>query len=604
MTASGYPLSAPAIDAVEVTGGFWGDWLHTYRTVTLPHILRRLDSEGRIRNFQHAAGDLPGGFEGTYRFNDSDVYKTLEGMAYSLAVHPDPALLRQGHAIIDAIRRAQAEDGYLFTHVQLAAPESRWTDMNSHEMYCGGHLIEAAVAWHQATGESVLLDVARRLADHYLATFGPGRRHWVDGHEEVGLALTRLAQETGDRRYLEFAYWHLEERGHGHGRGSTWDLPGFGAVYSQDHVPVRDIREAEGHAVRAMYLYSAMTDQVAVGSREEYRTALMAAWDSVVGRKMYITGGIGAVGDYEGFGPDYFLPHREAYCETCAAVAMVYWNHRLNQLTGEARYADLVELELFNGVLAGLSLSGDRFFYDNPLASDGSHHRQPWHDCACCPSNLARFMPRVGHYAYLAGPEGLYVNQFMSVTARLEWQGVALRIAQETRYPWDGATTVSLPDGLPEGASLLVRMPAWARSVSLQVNGSPRHGIRAEAGYLKLPGPLPAGTAVEVSWPLPVERVYEPPAVEASRGKTALKRGPLVYCFEAADNPTGVGAIRLEPESVVVAETGPTALGGLIRLRALSTGSPDAIAIPYYAWDNREPGPMTVWIPVDASPSR
>lgn len=598
----GYPWQELQVEAFRPASGFWAERLSVFRAVTLPHVLKTLDDEGRLRNFDRAAGILEGGFEGHYRFDDSDVYKTLEGVAYVLAAVPDPDLEEAADRIIARIARAQMPDGYLFTWYQLKDPDARWTDMDSHEMYCGGHLMEAAAAYYHATGKTELLDVAIRLGHHYEDTFGPGRRHWVDGHEEVGLGLLRLAQATGDKSFADFAHWHIEERGHGHGRGAIWENPGFGARYAQDHIPVRAIQEAEGHSVRAMYLYAAMTDLVAMEVEPAYRPALDRAWDNIVHRKMYVTGGIGAVGSYEGFGPDYFLPNQEAYCETCAAIGMVFWNHRMNLLTGDARYADIVEQELYNGVLAGISLSGDRFFYVNPLESDGGHLRQPWFACACCPSNVARFLPGIARYFQAMADDGPVINQFVSGEARHEWAGRRLRIVQVTGYPFGGAVRLTLHPESPTAFSLRIRKPAWAASFSVKVNGEQVLAPVLDRGYLVLSRTFRPGDEVEVSFPFEARRLYADPRVEADRDRVALAAGPLVYCAEEADNPGGL--VHLAAADALSYDFDPDLLSGLPVIRAGQEDGAARTFVPYFAWGNRRPGWMTVWIPeTPSSPS-
>ena len=590
----GYPWQESAPGTVQIHGGFWGERLDVAARVTVPHVLDRLEEEGRGRNFDRAAGLLEGGFEGHYRFDDSDVYKALEGVAYLLAAFANPALEARADKLIARIARAQMTDGYLYTWYQLGDLDARFTDMDSHEMYCGGHLMEAAAAYREATGKTELLNVARRLADHYLETFGPGRRHWVDGHEEVGLGLLALYRVTGDARYRDFAHWHLEERGHGHGRGAIWDRPDFGARYAQDHVPVREIRAAEGHAVRAMYLYAAMTDLVAQGVAPEYQPALLRAFENIVAHKMYVTGGIGAVGRYEGFGPDDYLPNREAYCESCAAIGMVYWNHRMNLLTGDARYADIVEQELLNGVLAGLSLGGDRFFYVNPLGSDGDHHREPWFACACCPSNFARFMPGIPRYFQALTADGLVVNQFASGETVHRWRGRRLSVLEETRYPYEGAVTLTIYPEAPEDLTLRIRKPGWTRSARIELNGrAVAPGL--DRGYFVVRTTFAPGDRVTLSLDIEPRRVHAAPAVEEDRGRVALASGPLVFCAERADNPGGDWSVS--PSDQIRREWDPNLLGGMPVLRVTREHRDPLTLVPYFAWDNRSPGRMDVWLP-------
>lgn len=595
---SGYLWCEAKVGAWKPDGGLYGARIQTSRRVTIPHCLEQMEGEGRLRNFRRAAGQVGGTFEGHYSFDDSDVYKVLEGIGYHLALSSDPALERRADQIIAEIAAAQAPDGYLFTWNQVKHPERRWTDMNSHEMYCGGHLFEAAAVYYRVTGKPEILNIARRLANHYREIFGPGRRHWVDGHEEVGLALSRLSDVTGDPAFRQFAHWHLEERGRDYGQGNVWDLPGFGPKYSQDHLPVSQIREAEGHAVRAMYLYSAMAEVVAYEGDERYREALERVYQDVVERKMYVTGGVGAVGNFEGFGPAYYLPNDTAYCETCAAIGMVLWNHRMNLLTGDARHADMVELELFNGVLAGVSLSGDRFFYGNPLASDGTVHRSPWFSCSCCPSNVARFIPQVGRFTYAVGPETLIVNQFLPGQAILEVAGQPVTVTQTTDFPWKGTIRLALDMPRRTRFSLYIRQPFWAPFITIKVNGEDERGLPIIKGYRVLQREFNPGDEISLTVPLEVQRVRMPEQVEADRGQVALKRGPVVYCFEETDNVAHYDKISVEAESRIAARWRDDLLGGIMAVTVSgSDGRQAAMAIPYHLWDHRDAGRMRVFVP-------
>lgn len=602
--ARGYRLAEVPVSHVTIQSGFWGRRLALHRDVTLPHVIRHLYATGRVANFARAAGREPGPFQGSYGFDDSDVYKVLEGIGYVLMACPAPELQQQADRLIELIAASQEPSGYLFTQNTLASTDRRWTDMNSHEMYTGGHFIEAAVAYHTATGHPDVLAVARRLADHYLATFGPERRHWVDGHEEIGMALMRLAAHTADERYANFAHWHLEERGQGYGRGHIWDQAGFGPRYSQDHVPVKDLRAAEGHAVRAMYLASAMTDVLASGRAPEYRPALMAIWDNLVHHKMYVTGGIGAAGSIEGFGPDDVLPNREAYCETCAAIGLVYWSHRMNRLTGDAQYADVLERVLYNAVLPGWAAAGDAFFYDNPLEADGTVQRRPWFQCACCPSNVARFIPALGRYLYGVDDRTptptVYVNQFVESAARLTVSGRTLGLTQTTAYPWHGRIRLRLDMEAPMGLALAIRQPGWATSVRLSQGGHPLDArLTWENGYLVIWDRFNPGDEIVIDLPMPVTRVYAASAVADDRGLVALQRGPVVYCLEDADNPAGVADAACPPDALLTASPRHEAprLGDVVTIGVVGGPSgPRLTAIPYYLWANREPGRMRVWL--------
>lgn len=636
---------------VEIHDGFWRPRLESVRSVTLPACLEKCETTGRIANFEKAGGTKEGTFEGIY-FNDSDVYKVLEGAAYSLMLNRDSALEAEIDRIVDAIASAQEPDGYLCTYYTLTAPESKWTDMEKHEMYNGGHLIEAAVAYYEATGKPAILDVARRLADHYDSLFGPGKRHWVEGHQEIELALVKLYRLTGEERYWKLALWLLEERGHGHGVGRIWDIPEWGPAYCQDDVPVKDIEKVTGHAVRAMYQYAAMADVVHASGDPEYTAALHRVWAHTVERNMYITGGIGPSHHNEGFTHDYDLPNETAYCETCAAIAMAFWNHRMNLLFGDGVYADIVERELYNGALSGISLHGDRFFYVNPLASQGGHHRVAWFDTSCCPTNLVRFLPSIGQYAYAIADGGVVVNQYMGGESELTLaDGRSVRLKQTTNYPWEGSIAIDVVDlrlaeglgsGLVTGGSggdvgnnvgsnvesnvgsdngsnvgsyaegnavqsseacdsfpIRLRVPGWCGSYRILLNGVALSGANAvtQNGYLVIERSWTPGDSLVLELDMPAEKVRARGEVESNRGRVAIQRGPVVYCLEQADNgELPYDGCVIEPGSSFVAQHRPELLGGVTVLSgSASDGTPIAL-VPYYAWDNREAGYMHVWL--------
>ena len=406
-------IDAVDFSHVKIEDAFWSPRLEKHITTTLPVCIDQIENQtGRIRNFENAAkgeGEHSGIF-----FDDSDVYKALEGMAYTLINHPDPELERKADEWIDKFAAAQQPDGYINTFYTLTGLDKRWTNMDKHEMYCAGHMTEAAVAYYQATGKRKLLDVAIRMADHMMSVFGPGKRHWVPGHEEIELALVKLYQVTGETKYLDFANWLLEERGHGY--GSMGDEGTWNPMYYQDEMPVREMSSIAGHAVRCMYLYCGMADVAALKQDSGYMAAMNRLWDDVALRNMYITGGIGSSKHNEGFTEDYDLPNLEAYCETCASVGMVFCNQRMNQFTGDSKYMDVLERSMYNGALAGISLEGDRFFYVNPLESKGDHHRQAWYGCACCPSQISRFLPSLGNYLYGTSKQAVWVNLYIGST--------------------------------------------------------------------------------------------------------------------------------------------------------------------------------------------
>ncbi|MCM3000194.1 glycoside hydrolase family 127 protein [Paenibacillus cellulositrophicus] len=582
---------------VKIQDELWKQRLEVCKQVTLRTCLDKCESTGRISNFAKAAGLMEGEFEGIY-FNDSDVYKVLEGAAYLLMADRDPELEAEVDRIIGLIAAAQEPDGYLTTYYTLEAPDQKWTDMEKHEMYNGGHLIEAAVAYHAATGKRTLLDVACKLADHYDSLFGPGKRHWVEGHEEIELALIKLYHATGEERYWKLALWLLEERGHGHGRGAIWDREEWGPAYCQDDVPVRDIEKVTGHAVRAMYLYTAMADVVLASGDRTYEDALRKVWGHTVERNMYITGGIGPSRHNEGFTHDYDLPNESAYCETCASIAMVFWNHRMSLLFGEAKYADVVERAMYNGALAGISLSGDRFFYVNPLASQGDHHRTEWFDTSCCPTNLVRFLPSIGGYNYALNEEGPVMLQFVAGTADLTLKdGSRVVMKTVTRYPWDGHVHVEVEPAREAEFAVRLRLPGWCRGAKLSINGenvAPADWT-IDRGFLVLSRRWKPGDTIDYVMEMPIQQVHARPEVEADRGRVAVQRGPLVYCLEQADNPAlaydgfavrpGI-SFGLEPRDE---------LGGIVALTGFD-GQRQYRFVPYHLWDNREPGFMQVWL--------
>ena len=584
---------------VIIDDAFWRPRLEVLRKVTLPTCLKKCEETGRISNFAKAGGLLVGEFEGIY-FNDSDVYKVLEGIAYSLMSERDPELEVEADRIIELIAAAQESDGYLCTYYTLEAPESKWSDMEKHEMYNGGHLIEAAVAYYEATGKRKLLDVSCRLVDHYDRLFGPGKRHWVEGHEEIELALVKLYRVTREERYWKLSLWLLEERGHGHGVGEIWDKKEWGPAYCQDDVPVRNIERVTGHAVRAMYLYTAMADVVHASGDSVYVDALHRVWAHTVERNMYVTGGIGPSRHNEGFTHDYDLPNESAYCETCAAIAMVFWNHRMNLLFGDAKYADVVEREMYNGALAGISLTGDKFFYVNPLASKGDHHRVSWFDTSCCPTNLARFLPSIGQYCYAQTGKGIAVNQYMNGEAEFVIEsGQRVKLQQTTQYPWDGKVKLSV---IPETSSYLsirLRVPGWCRGYKVQVGGKYLSAVEAqtEQGYIVISRTWAQDDTIVLELDMPVEIVRTRQEVSENIGRIAIQRGPIVYCVEQTDHSklsydeyTFSSHERLQIDHL------PGMLGGVTILRGKDGEGNPCQFIPYYAWDNREPGFMQVWI--------
>jgi len=605
-------LSPVPFTQVKVDDAFWTPRLRTNREVSLPHNFKWCEETGRFSNFAKAAGQMEGKFEGIY-FNDSDVYKVLEGAAYSLADHPDPKLDKMVDDVVAKIAAAQQENGYLNTYYTLVEPDKKWTDCRvRHELYCAGHLFEAAVAHHRATGKTTLLDAATRFADRIDEIFGPGKRYDVPGHEEIELGLVKLWQETGDERYFDLAKFFLDVRGD----ESKREIYG---PYCQDHVPVREQSEIVGHAVRAMYLYSGVADVAAYTGDEGFINAMHRLWEDVVLRKMYITGGIGARHAGEAFGDPYELPNDSAYCETCAAIGLALWSHRLNLMHGEGEYADVLERVIYNGILSGIGMDGEHFFYVNPLASSGDHHRQPFFPCACCPTNVVRFVPSLPGYVYAQGKHGIFVNLYASGAGRIVTPGGhTVEIKQETRYPWDGKVRVSLK--LADKPckvgwfQLNLRIPGWCDNPKLTMNGKPidpttYKGLRFQNGYANICRCWNRGDAktrerdipdvIELDLPMPVRRIEAHPRVTADAGRVAIQRGPIVYCFEEVDNPQGVRNIILAKDPKFEIEHRPDLLGGVTVIKCVDRSGRPLTAVPYYAWDHREPGSMVVWVRQD-----
>jgi DUF1680 family protein len=622
-----HPFTPLPFSKVTIEGGFWGPRLDTNRAVTIPIEYQQCQDTGRIDAFK--LDWSPGRLPVPHIFWDSDVAKWIEAASYSLAGHPDPQLEARLDEVITLIAASQQPDGYLNSHFSAVEPEKRWTNLRDwHELYCAGHMTEAGVAHFQATGKRTLLDVVSRYADHIGRVFGtgPGQKRGYPGHPELELALVKLYHVTGERRYLDLSQYFVDERGrqpHYYDQEARLrgdDPAAFWAktyAYMQAHLPVREQRQVTGHAVRAMYLYSAMADLAGETGDQGLLSAGEALWDHLCTRNLYLTGGIGPSRSNEGFTRDYDLPNETAYTETCAAIGLVFWNHRLLQLEGEARYADTLERALYNGVLSGVSLSGDLFFYENPLASLGAHHRQPWFDCACCPPNLARLLASLGSYVYSYNEAGVAVHLYVQGRGQFALPGGPLTLHQATNYPWDGVVAFSLEMDHPMQFELSLRFPGWCRQASLSVNGQEQPvDNRVTSGYIRLERDWRPGDQVRFEMDMPVERVYAHPEVLQDVGKVALQRGPLVYCVEQVDQDFPVDRLVLPKESPLLAGFEPYLLGGVVKLTGPARVSEDQdwgkqlyrpqpatlkagmlTAIPYYAWDNRQPGGMAVWLP-------
>jgi len=610
---------------VTITDSFWKPTLDKVATTTLQACVYQTEVKTpRIRNFEKVARGKNEKHEGIF-YDDSDVFKALEAIAYSLKNHPNPELEKKADEWIDKIAAAQLEDGYINTYYTLGRLNERWTDMSMHEDYNGGHLIEAAVAYYQVTGKRKLLDVAIRFADHFDSLFGPEKKHWVTGHQELELALVKLYNTTQNKKYLTLAYWLLEERGHKYAKGYTW-TEWKDTAYAQDVVPVREQKEITGHAVRAMYLYTGVADVAALTGDEGYMKAMQTVWEDVVHRNMYITGGIGSSGSNEGFSNDYDLPNEQAYCETCASVGMVFWNQRMNLLTGNSKFIDVLERSLYNGARDGLSLAGDRFFYGNPLASDGRHFRREWFGTACCPANIARLVSSLGDYIYGFSEQGIWVNLFIGSNTTAQVGKTPVPISMETNYPWDGNIKLTLQPKTKTKFKLHLRIPGWVQgeavpgdlfvfedktkaAFTITVNGKSVAYI-VENGYAVIEKDWKKGDQVELVLPMEVKRIVSRPEVKQAEGRVALQRGPLVYCVEGADNGGQALNLILPDQTKFQTTHQKDLLEGLTTIefeaptvqidtdgQSVKTEVKKIIAIPYYAWCNRGQNPMQVWLP-------
>ncbi|QMU29253.1 glycoside hydrolase family 127 protein [Adhaeribacter radiodurans] len=618
-------LEPVSFSQVTITDNFWKPKLDKVATTTLQAcIYQTEDKTARIRNFEKVARKQNEKHEGIY-YDDSDVYKALEAIAYSLKNHPDATLEKKADEWIDKIAAAQQPDGYLNTYYTLTDLSKRWTDMEKHEDYNAGHLMEAAVAYYNTTGKRKLLDVAIKFADHIDTTFRLQNRHWVSGHQEIELALMKLYHTTKNDRYLQLADWFLNQRGHGYGKGVIWD-EWKDPKYCQDDVPVKEQKEITGHAVRAMYLYTGAADVAAATKDPGYLKAMNNVWEDVIFRNMYITGGIGSSGKNEGFSKDYDLPNEQAYCETCASVGMVFWNQRMNLLTGDAKFVDVLERSLYNGALDGLSLSGDRFFYGNPLASSGQHSRSEWFGTACCPSNISRLIASLGDYIYGQSDNGLWVNLFVGSNTTLKVGKNSIPVIMETNYPWDGKVKLTLNPAKSVKSAVHLRIPGWVKGVpapgdlysftsnapakyEILLNGKPIN-YKEENGYAVLERSWRKSDVVELNLPMEVKRIAAKQDLTYTIDRIALQRGPLVYCVEGADNNGNAWNIILPEnatlttikhnvlnEPVIAIQSKAPVITTTLNGAGVQTQQKEVIAIPYYTWANRGKNQMQVWLP-------
>lgn len=605
------PLVPVPFEKVRLRDAFFAPRIETNRVVTIEACLKKCEETGRLRNFAVAAGIEKGEHEG-FLYNDSDVYKVLEGVAYSLKVSPDPKLEARADAIIDWVWAAQREDGYLDTYWQLVKPDKKWTNIQSgHELYCAGHLIEAAVAYEAATGKKKLLEVALKLAAHIDHEFGWGRHQEPTGHPELELALMKLWRRTSEERWLKLAKFFIDVRGK-QDRGTKL----FGE-YAQDHAPVREQTEVVGHAVRAMYLYSGMADVAAASGDRTLLAPLERIWDDLVHTKMYVTGGIGSSGSNEGFTTPFDLPNDSAYCETCAAIGMGLWNDRMFLLTRQTKYADVLELEVYNNIPAGVSLGGDRFFYENVLASRGDHQRVPWFDCSCCPSNLVRYLPGMGERLYAVSGADLYVVLYAASSAELEVADTKVGVVQDTDYPLSGSVKISFAPQKPSRFAVHLRIPSWCKEPRL--DAPEKSGTRKQApgsDEYVIEREWKTGDVITLELPMAPRRIHADSKVSADVGRVAVARGPIVYGFEAADNGGSARNLALPPAAELKSRFEPALLGGTTTVFAKGqevsvedarkhiSHPVDLVAIPYCLWNNRAGegarGEMVVWIPETA----
>ncbi len=623
-----YPVTPVPFTSVKLTDNFWAPRIAKNASVTIPIAFSYCESTGRVKNFEIAGGLDTGRFATLYPFDDSDVFKIIEGAAYSLQTFPDLELESYLDTLIWKIGLAQEDDGYLYTNRTIAemhggeglnewAHLERWLldSVLSHELYNLGHLYEAAAAHYQATGKRQLLDIALKSADLLIRDFGSGNIRVYPGHQGIELGLVKLYRVTGELKYLDLARFFLDIRGPG------------GDQYNQAHRRVEDQVEAAGHSVRATYMYSAMADIAAIKKDDEYLRAITSIWEDIVYRKMYITGGIGATGGNEGFADPYFLPNMTAYCETCASIGNIFLNHRLFLLHGQSRYFDVLEKTLYNAVLSGVSLSADRFFYPNPLESEGQHRRSEWFGCACCPSNIARFIPAIPGYVYAVTDNDLYVNLFVSNDARAIIGRDTIGVTQVTEYPWNGGVEMKLHISKPRRFSLKVRIPGWAQNEAIPgelyrfadeshdtiqffVNGIPfLPGINN--GYATLERRWKDGDIISLELPMPVRKVIADERIRDDSGKVAIQRGPLIYCAEWSDNPDiDILDLAFEKEAIFSTEFVELMPGGLMVINIKGnhpgktpggnkrlSGEMHVNMIPYAVWANRGPGQMRVWMP-------
>jgi DUF1680 family protein len=624
---------------VSIEGDFWRERLETVLTRTIPSQHRQLVSNGILESLTIPKPAPPlrlprnrHNFT-TQIFWDSDVGKWIEAASYALSHRRDATIEAQIDQITGWLAAAQLPDGYLNCWYIGREPEKRWTNLrDNHELYCAGHMLEGAVAYFHATGNRRLLDVMLKYIDHIAATFGPGegQKHGYCGHQEIELALIKLYGVTKDRKHLDLATYFINERGKQpphyfdvEARARGEDPDDFWTKtyeYNQSHKPVREQEKVVGHAVRAMYMYTAMADLAAELGDAGLKRACEVLWHDVTSRQMYVTAGLGPSKHNEGFTEYFDLPNETAYAETCASVALIFWAQRMLNLDLDGRYADVLEQALYNGALSGLSRDGEHYFYENPLASDGKHTRWAWHTCPCCTMNVSRLVASIGGYFYSTSDDTLAVHLYGGNSARLKVGGRQIRVKETSNYPWSGKIAITITPEQASAFTVKLRIPGWVRQAEAKINGE---GVdiatNLKNGYLKLARTWRPGDTIDLELPMPVERIYAHPNVKMDVGRTALKRGPLVYCAEQVDNPgVPVDRLRLSPQAKISSKERDDIFGGIVTVVAEAiavddsdwnddlyrTSAPETkpatlTALPYYLWNNREAGKMTVWIPED-----
>lgn len=638
MDFSGKVIRPISLDKVKINDRFWSPRIEINHKITIPHAFKNCEKTGRIANFSRAAGLLNDGKKPIFPFDDSDVFKVIEGAAYSLIIKPDSKLEDYVDDLIEKIAAAQEDDGYLYTtrtinpeKPHVWAGKKRWelVSILSHELYNMGHLIEAAIGYFQATGKQKLLNVAIKSADLIYNEFGPGKIERIPGHQEIEIALIRLFRITNSTKYLDLAKFFLDLRG----STKVFDFEDYlskfkiyfedarSPEYNQSHKKVIEQYEAVGHAVRAAYMYSAITDIVSIYNISEYKTAINRIWDNIVSKKLYITGGIGARSEGESFGDEYKLPNFEAYAETCAAIANMFWNFRLFLLYSDAKYIDVLERTLYNGFLSGISLNGKGFFYTNPLSSKGNISRRSWYRCPCCPTNIVRFIPQIPSYIYALEDDCIFANLFIGSFASIELQDTEVSLIQETNYPWSGDVKITISLTQMKEFTIAIRIPGWAHNkpvpsdlyyyltpnnleLSIKINDELIE-FHIKNGFVRIQRTWKDNDTIELSIPMPIRRVLSNPKVKENIDKVAIERGPIVYCIESIDNEVkSIFNIKLNDNTLLEEKLHSNLLNGIVIITGSIHNNDKNLEkihlIPYYAWANRGKSQMTVWIQRDS----